>query len=243
MAKDDPKNMEMSNVDFVLVKNYKIKYTENPNKAGHYIPVAEITPLSFQEKKVLGDSTAMVVIPMFSELGNYTDWPIKYNLLLLLQRGRHLWQNKNGEASRFLTDVAVFPVSNQIGDYDIAVGEKIEGFQVLDGSQLPGDNYRVIKSESGNSFIGISDDTIVLRSGDSMVTITPKQMTIKSKTVNLNLPNANYVIAEETGFLSLLPKCFLPIFNTPTVLPKIDLFAAAAKITNIVTSILTKKGG
>lgn len=240
MAKDDPQNKEITSIDFILIKNYKIKYMEDPQRAGHYIPIAEITPSSYEEKKALGDSIIMVLIPSFSELGNYTDWPIKYNLLLQTSRGRHYWQTRDRKDNKFLTDVIIFPVSKQIGEYDVSVGEGTEGFQILDGSQLPGDNYKILKSEDGNSSIGVGDNTIVFRSGETMATITPKQVTVNGKMVNLNLPNANYVVGEETGFLDLMPKCFLPVFNHPRLMPKIDLFVAAGKLLDIVSSI--KKG-
>ena len=67
-------------LELVLVKNYTIEYMEDPNQIDHKIAVAVITPISVEEKNKLGEGTINVVLPKISELGDYTDYPNKYDL-------------------------------------------------------------------------------------------------------------------------------------------------------------------
>ena len=157
---------------------------------------------------------------------------------MITHETKHYFSTPN-HPGKFERHSLAFPIPSDLGDFKVSISEAAEGFQILDSSLL-NSNFRIYKSENGESSIGLSDDAVVLRSGKTMITLTSGKITMSGKQVNMNLPNANYVIGEEVGILDFLPKCFLPGFNTPRLWPNIDLLTAATKIVDTVSKL--KKG-
>jgi hypothetical protein len=120
-----------------------------------------------------------------------------------------------------------------MGELDVPTAENADPTQIVTGSSLP-ENYRIARSENSGSSVGLGDSAIVIKSGDTMMTVTPRQITTQGKKVELSLPNTNNIIVEESGFLRFLPKCFIPPFSLPDHLPNVSMLTAAVRVAKAI---------
>ena len=221
----------------VKADNYFIKYMDNPHEPGHTIPVARITPTTPREIDYLGEvapgKTIDIALPIFTELGDYTQWNKKYDLLVIGEQGKKYFADTDQYT------IAI-PIAKTLGQYKASIEQSNQPSQLLNSSTLS-DNYRIMKSEDGSSYLGLSNDAVVLKTGNILVTLAADAVTITGKIVEHSFPKTNRLIMEETGIMRILPKCFLPPFSIPDYLPNMDLIGSTMKIYNAVKKI--KSGG
>ena len=89
---------------------------------------------------------------------------------------------------------------------------------------IPGENYKSIRSyPDGISKVLISDNAVIIKSGESMIHTDKNGVSIYGHITHYNLPETSNAIIKENGLMSILPKAFVPPFCTPERLPDMDL--------------------
>lgn len=208
----------------VLIKNYRTVNIESLFEAEHILGI-EVMPKEAHEVETFGASPIRLALPKLSIEDN-TRIEDKYYIMALID-------DEHSFTDREYTFTNGFLIPKDSGEFDHEHVEAVDIKQYIDNSEL-GDRYKIIRSEDGESFIAISDNGIIIRSGDTVFTVSPDSISKMGEEKRYSLPNENHAIMKESGFLRMLPKCFLPPFAIPDYLPDFGIMLTISTMRDII---------
>lgn len=210
-----------------FIENYTIRFDKSNEGDRSYSVTAIVNPKTKFESVLFGDEDA-------PEITVYQRGVIEYDREL--PKHSYLYvdipDNYIPPVSDLRTIVA-YPVPKVMIDDDVDITEPSSVKQVLTETDIP-NKRKEIKSHDGMSSITISDNGIVLKSGNTSFEVGTDGFYKSGKTHEYSLPNKNTVLFQESEFRGILPHAFLPGFNIPRMLPSGKFFN---RITNITSSV------
>ena len=127
-----------------------------------------------------------------------------------------------------LGPIFAIPFPKAIGNIGVSTAEPSKTVTVLDNAQVK-PNYKTLRSEDGSAAISVSNDSIVLRVGDTAFVVSNGKILHMGELVEYNLPTKSQAIVKETGVMRFLPKAFVPPLCFPDYMPDVELMLMVSK--------------
>lgn len=217
-----------------IIENYVIRYARSKKTVDKIIIAEVIKPITTFEKSIFGDARNIkFMIPQIGTISYDSDMPNKYNLLVHVEEGLRI-------SSDAIFVIYGYPVPKNLDEYDIDPSEPAKMTEILDDSYLES-QHKSIKSNDGECIIGISDNGIVLKSGNTCIGISKEGISFTGNVTSYDLPNKSNVIVKESGMMSLLPKAFVPPFAIPSHIPSTDLVRKVSSISRTISKLMKFK--
>lgn len=221
----------------VTIEHFKVIPAAVKGLPDHALLIERTPPTGHPE----GDLQLPKVLTMTKPWGisDYTDFTKNFKLKVIMDDEAGINDDMittEIELGHIATSFLVFPEPREIIEVDPSTKENDHLVQGLNESQTKSE-YKIMRSNDGQTSIAVSDKSIVLKSGNTRFIVSDGQIMRIGDVVDYNLPSQSQGIVKETGMLRLLPKAFIPPFCFPDYLPDTEMVFQVSKMLKTVSDL------